>query len=100
MKKRIESFLYTGTSEWYLRIPLSQPKGLPRCIYFPQFFHTEYLCKDRYTIRQALERRLKLVIQFENEGRRKKWNGKNRWCSSEKFIQDEKDGLYDKYDNW
>ena len=51
-------------------------------------------------MKQALERRLELVIQFENEGKRRKTQYKNRLCDSAKFIQEEKDGLYDKYDNW
>ena len=101
VKKVIEPFIYGGQSEWYLRIPLTQPKGHPRSVYYPQYFHTEYLKKTEYTFRQALERRLKLVIQFENEGRRKKSNGPgHRICCSAKFIKQEEDGLYDKYDNW
>ena len=100
VKKVIEPFIYGGQLEWYLRIPLTQPKGHPRSVYYPQYFHTEYLKKTEYTFRQALERRLKLVIQFENEGRRKVGKGSTRICSSPKFIQEEADGLYDKYDKW
>ena len=98
VKKVIEPFIYTGQSDWYLRIPLTQPKGCDRTFYDRQYFHTEYLKKDQYTLRQVLSRRLQLVTQFENEGRRKIGKGSTRICSSTKFIQEEADGKYNKYD--
>ena len=99
-RKTIEPFIYDGILEWYLRIPLRQPKGQRAIGYDRQYFYTEYLSKQKYTMKQTLERRLELVIQFENEGKRRKTQYKNRLCDSAKFIQEEKDGLYDKYDNW
>ena len=40
-KKTIETFIYDGACDWYLRIPLTQPKGI-RDTYSPQYFWTEY----------------------------------------------------------
>jgi hypothetical protein len=78
-KKTIESFIYNGSSDWYLRIPYTRPKG--------------------QSLRQVLTRRLEKVIELENEGLRKKCKGFNRICGSEKFIKEEADGKYEVYNN-
>jgi len=96
-KKTIESFIYNGSSDWYLRIPYTRPKG--QSTYDPQLFYTEYLSKDEYSLRQVLTRRLEKVIELENEGLRKKCKGFNRICGSEKFIKEEADGKYEVYNN-
>ena len=99
-KKAIESFLYNGISEWYLRIPLKQPKGAKGKrgeIYNPQYFKTEYLPKDKYSLLDALERRLEIVKDAEDKGLRNKIAFSNTSKTSAIFIKEATDGLYDKY---
>lgn len=95
-KKTIETFIYDGACDWYLRIPLTQPKGI-RKTYSPQYFWTEYMPKDKFTLRQALERRLEMVKEAEEKGLRKKSTTSLRVKTSAHFEKEEADGLYKKY---
>lgn len=98
-KKTIETFIYNGACDYYLRIPLTQPKGI-RGTYSPQYFWTEYMPKNQFTLRQALERRLEMVKEAEKKGLRKTSAGTGFACrvkTSAHFEKEEADGLYDKY---
>jgi len=98
-KKTIETFIYDGACDWYLRIPLTKPKGMSCNEYHAQYFRTEYLPKDDFTLRQALERRLEIVKEAEEAGLRKKSTTSLRIKTSAFFEKEEADGLYDKYNN-
>lgn len=98
-KKTIETFIYNGACDWYLRIPLTQPKGV-RETYSPQYFWTEYLPKDKYSLINALERRLEMVKEAEDQGLRKTSVGTgfaSRIKTSAYFEKEAAEGLYDKY---
>ena len=98
-KKTIETFIYDGISEWYLRIPLTKPSGIKH--YDPKYSWTEYLPKDKFTIRQAIDRRLELLKEAEERGLRRKVPTATGFASRVKtsafFEKQEADGLYDKY---
>jgi hypothetical protein len=98
-RKTISPFVYEGAIEYYLRIPLTKPKGFPKDSYDPQYFYTEYLPKDEYSLRQVLARRLEKVIEFEKSGKRKTYSGQTRLCCSDKFIKEEAEGKYEKFNN-
>lgn len=93
-KIAIERFIYEGLIDYYLRIPLrtaavtAQINTHQQCQ--PQFFYAEYMPKKDYTMRDVLAKRLKLVIKFEDEKKR-------RLGASAKFIKDAQSGLYNKY---
>lgn len=100
-KNTVETFVQSGIADWYLRIPLTKPPGTSCNLYLPQYFWTEYLPKDKFTLRQALARRLEMVKDAEEKGLRKSSKGKNgfqsRMKTSATFEKEEADGLYDKY---
>lgn len=93
-KPVIETFIYDGICEWYLRIPLTRKKNQE---YSPQSFLTEYMPKDKFTFKDVLERRMEMVVRAEEAGLRKKYPFSIRAKSSETFIKEEADGLYEKY---
>tara|TARA_R110000772_G_scaffold258742_2_gene376092 strand:+ start:544 stop:834 length:291 start_codon:yes stop_codon:yes gene_type:complete len=67
-RRLVVTFIYSGIAEWYLRIPLiKRVVDLP---YTPDDFYTEYLPKDTYTFRDAINRRKEVVKHLEESGKR------------------------------
>ena len=67
-RKLVVTFIYSGIAEWYLRVPLIKKEI--HLAYSPQDFYTEYLPKDKYTFRDAINRRLEVVKHLEDIGKR------------------------------
>tara|TARA_R110000764_G_scaffold84853_3_gene165502 strand:- start:3559 stop:3876 length:318 start_codon:yes stop_codon:yes gene_type:complete len=102
-KKTITTFIYNGVLDYYLRVPLTQPPG-KKAEYSPQYFITEYYPKDSFTLRQVIERRLEIVKDAEAKGLRKKKGITRQGFSfrikdSAFFEKEEREGLYEKYNN-
>lgn len=103
-KKTITTFIYDGAVDWYLRVPLTKPKGMSCDEYSPQYFITEYYPKDSFTLRQVIERRQEIVKDAEAKGLRKKQGATRKGFSfrikdSAFFEKEEREGLYEKYNN-
>jgi len=107
-KKTIETFIYDGMCDYYLRIPLTQPPGNGPKDYSPQYWITKYFPKSDYTIRQVLDIRMEMVKDAEAKGLRKFRPPKGaksdangftyRIKDSRFFEQEEREGKYAKYE--
>ena len=70
-KSVLSSFIYNRMCEFYLRIPLKNAKINEANPYDSNKVYATYFSKENYTLREVMNIRNNLILQFEKEGLRR-----------------------------
>ena len=70
-KSVLSSFIYNRMCEFYLRIPLKNAKINDANPYDSNKVYATYFSKEDYTLREVMDIRNNLILQFEKEGLRR-----------------------------
>lgn len=92
----LTSFIYDRMREFYLRIPLKNVKLTEANPYDSNKVYTTYFSKVNYTLREVMDIRNNLILQFEKEGLRRTRPSKGS-CKDYEWIMKNANELPENY---